>query len=326
MRILRRSDTLGLIGLEECVPAVEEAFRLHGLRRTLEARRAHVPALSGGAFHITAGGVARGDVGVVGIKLNGRFPPAHAGGSQRVSGAILLADAATGAPLALMDSMVVTGVRTAAVTVIATRLLARRDAERALLVGAGRQAAGQVEALAMSGRISRVDVHDLVSANAERIADGARALGLEATVADDVRAAARKSDVVVTVTPATTPILMAGDVSSGGLVIALGADGPGKQELDPRLLAESKVVVDVIEQAQESGELQHALRAELLSSADVYAELGEVVAGVKPGRTSADETFIFDATGTALQDVAAAELLLSVAQSRGLGVVVELGG
>ena len=325
MRILSRSDTLGVIDLPACVAAVEEAFTKHGEGRSLEARRVHVPALLGGVFHVTAGGLASStDAGVVGVKVNGRFPPRDAGGSQRVSGAVLLSDAASGAPLGLLDSMVVTSMRTAAVTAIVTNRLARGGASEALLVGAGRQAIGQVDALALTGRFARLGVYDVVAANAQRVARYAEERGLAARLVDDLPAAARTSDVIVTITPARSPLLSAGDVSDGALVVALGADGPGKQELDPQVLARARVVVDILEQAEESGELQHALAAGLMRREDVYAELGELLAGRKAGRSADDERFVFDGTGTALQDVAAAGLILQVAAERGLGVEVQL--
>src|SRR6185312_6366266 len=171
---------------------------------------------------------------------------------------------------------------------------------------------------------ARLAVHDVHRPAAEAAAEYARGLGLDADSVEVVGAAARRSDVVVTITPARAPILQAEDVVPGTLVVALGADGPGKQELAPALLARSLVVVDILEQAAESGDLQHALATGLMRREDVHAELGEVVACARPGRSSDDETFVFDGTGTALQDVAAATLLLAHARRAGLGVDVDL--
>ena len=107
-------------------------------------------------------------------------------------------------------------------------------------------------------------------------------------------------------------------------MLALGADAPGKQELEPELLTEAFVVPDILEQAAESGELQHALGAGLMTREGVHAELGEILAGARHGRTDARQTFVFDGTGTALQDLAAATLLLEEARRRGVGLEVEL--
>lgn len=324
MLILRRSETLGLLPLEACVQGVEDVFRAHGGGRSLGVARVHLEALNGGVFHMTAGGVApEAGEAAVAVKLNGRFPPRESGGGQRVSGAVLVSDAATGDPVALLDSMVVTSIRTAAVTALVTRLLARDGATSALLVGGGRQSRGQIDALRLAG-VTRLGVYDVHRPAADAAADYARGLGLDAVPVDEVGPAARRSDVIVTITPARAPIVAADDVEPGTLVVALGADGPGKQELDPALLARSLVVVDILEQAADSGDLQHALAVGLMRREDVHAELGQVVAGVRPGRSSDDETFVFDGTGTALQDVAAATLLLAEARRAGLGVEVDL--
>jgi alanine dehydrogenase len=136
--------------------------------------------------------------------------------------------------------------------------------------------------------------------------------------------AARASDIVVTVTPARSPILAAGDIRPGTLVIALGADAPGKQELSAELLARNHVVADLLDQASESGELQHALQLQLMTRDDVHAELGDIVAGTRPGRTADDETFVFDGTGTAIQDIAASMTMIEHARRLGVGVEFEL--
>ena len=325
MLILSRSDTLVLADLPACVAAVRAAFAAHGRGRSLGVARVHLRGLEGGEFHLTAGGLSLDDgEGAIGLKLNGRFPPVGGQGGQRVAGAVLLSDAATGRPLALLDSMLVTSLRTAAITAVVVDLLARRDASSALLVGAGRQARGQVDALRESGRVSVLSVFDLSPSQAEEVAAYARQTGLEARAVGNVRDAASRSDVIVTVTPARAPILFAEDVSPGSLVVALGADGPGKQELDVELLSRASVVVDITEQAAASGELQHALAGGGMTIGDVHAELGQILVGDRPGRTSDEELFVFDGTGTAFQDLAAAMLLVERAEAGGFGLNVAL--
>jgi alanine dehydrogenase len=323
--ILDRSLTWELLQLEPCVEGVERAFALDGTGGTLQPTRTHVQC-GEGVFHLTAGGLApKGALHVFGIKSNGRFPSAVAGGGQRVSGAILLQDGSDGMPMAILDSQAVTVMRTAAVTVVACRHLARAGSTRALLVGAGRQAAAQVEALFHALPLESLTIWSRNTAHARRVVGHAQALGIDAKVPKTAAEAAQTSDVIMTVTPSTSPLLFAGDIAPGCLVIALGADGPGKQELDPAILAESKVVVDIFDQAASSGELAHALDAGLMTKDDVYAELGEIVAGTKTGRTTDDETIVFDSTGTALQDVAASLVIVKAARDRGLGVDIDLG-
>ncbi len=152
------------------------------------------------------------------------------------------------------------------------------------------------------------------------------ALGFPVEAGAELSAAARRSDVVVTCTPSRSPLLFAADVRPGSFVAAVGADSPDKQELHPGVLAAGRVVVDVLAQCAEMGDLHHALAAGVLARADVHAELADVVAGRKPGRVGPDETFVFDSTGTALEDVAAAAAVYRTATARGRGLSVDLAG
>jgi alanine dehydrogenase len=125
----------------------------------------------------------------------------------------------------------------------------------------------------------------------------------------DLRAALRTSDVVITCTTSRRAFLMRDDVAPGTFIAAVGSDNPEKSEIDPALMASSKVVVDSIEQCAAFGDLHHAIAAGVMSADNVYASLGAIVAGDLSGRTSDDEITIFDSTGTAIQDVAAAVLV-----------------
>jgi ornithine cyclodeaminase/alanine dehydrogenase-like protein (mu-crystallin family) len=132
--------------------------------------------------------------------------------------------------------------------------------------------------------------------------------------------------VCVTCTPARRAFLSRADVRAGTFVAAVGADSQGKQELEPALVASATLVVDLLEQCAEIGELQHALAAGLMKRTDVHAELADVVAGRRPGRTRADEITVFDSTGTALQDVAAAVVVYEKARATGRGLEVRFDG
>ena len=134
--------------------------------------------------------------------------------------------------------------------------------------------------------------------------------------------AVRLSDVCVTCTPSHHYYLQIADVPAGMFIAAMGADSPVKQELEPNLLVSNKVVVDIFEQCAKVGELHHALDEGLLTRHDVYAELGEIVAGLKPGRATRDEIIIFDSTGTAMQDVASAAAVYARAVARNIGLSI----
>ena len=173
--------------------------------------------------------------------------------------------------------------------------------------------------------MERVFAYDLDYRRAEALAASLAGSGLDVHAVRDVRPALTESEICVTCTTSRAPFLARKEVAPGTFVAAVGADSQGKQELDSDLVASGALIVDVLEQCAEFGELRHALDAGLLSRDQVRAELGEVVAGLKPGRTSDDEIVIFDSTGTALQDVAAARIVFKRAVSQGVGARFRFG-
>jgi ornithine cyclodeaminase/alanine dehydrogenase-like protein (mu-crystallin family) len=323
MLVLSRRDVLELLTLADCIAAVERAFRLHAEGRSLGPGVLAVPAADG-SFHVKAAGLA-GERAWFAAKTNGNFPDNPRAGRPAIQGTVVLADAGTGEPLAVMDSASVTTLRTAAATAVAAKLLARRDARTATVVGCGAQGEAQLAAVAAVLPLARAWTVDADHARAEGAAARAAArLGHRVEAARDLRAVLRESDVCVTCTPARRAFVAAADVAPGTFLAAVGADNRGKQELDPALVAGATLVVDVLEQCAEIGELQHALAAGLMTRAQVHAELADVVTGRRPGRTRDDEITIFDSSGTALEDVAAAVAVYETARARGRGVEVRL--
>ncbi len=322
--LLTRRDIAELLDLDACIAAVEQAFRLHGEGETDPPGVLGVH-VDGGGFHIKAG-VLHLERPYFAAKTNANFPQNQQRfGLPTIQGVIVLADAERGTPLALMDSGEITALRTAAATAVAAKYLARKDARTATIVGCGVQGRVKLRAVHRVRPLARAWVCDVDASHAERFASEMRTeLGIEIGVAGDVGAASRTSDIVVTCTPARRPVLDAGDVRPGTFVAAVGADHPEKQELTPALLAGSRVVVDILEQAATIGDLHHALASGAMSRADVAAELGEVVAGRKPGRSHAEEVIVFDSTGMALQDVAAAAVVYERAVQRRRGTRVRL--
>jgi alanine dehydrogenase len=324
VRILSRRQVLELLSLHDCIAAVEDAFRRHAEGRTLGPGVLGVPAARGG-FHIKAAGLL-GPRSYFAAKTNANFPEnPQRFGLPTIRGTLVLADAETGEPLAMMDSASVTALRTGAATAVAAKHLARADSRAATVVGCGAQGEIQLAALAAVLPLERAWALDTDQARAEGLAARARAkLGLRVSVATDLRVALRGSDVCVTCTPSRRPLVFRADVAPGTFVAAVGADSQGKQELEPTLVVASTLVVDVLEQCAEIGELQHALAAGLMTRADVHAELADVVTGRRTGRTRDGEITIFDSSGTALQDVAAAIAVYDQALARGHGTEVTL--
>jgi len=323
--ILARRDVVALLTIDDCITAVEDAFRHHAEGRTLGPGVLGVPATDGG-FHIKAAGL-RLDRTWFAVKCNGNFfRNAARFGMPNIQGLILLCDGDNGYPLAVIDSIEITILRTGAATAVAARRLARPDARVATLCGCGNQGRVQLRALARVLALQTVHAFDLDHPRAERYAAEMTAqLGLRVEAARDMSAAARASDVVITCTPARSFLLRREDVRPGTFVAAVGADSEDKQELDPALFAGSTVVVDSLDQCASFGDLHHALKSGLATREGVHAELAEVVAGRKPGRTSSEEITLFDSTGVALEDVAAAMMVYQRARERGAGTRLDFG-
>jgi alanine dehydrogenase len=317
--LLTRRDVAELLPMDACIDVVERAFREHAEGRTPPpgVLGAHV---EGGGFHVKTAALALGRP-YFAAKVNANFPGNRERfGLPTIQGVIALFDAVGGRLLALLDSTEVTALRTAAATAVAAKYLARRDAAVVTICGCGAQGRAQLRALARVRPVRLVLAVDAEVSRAEAYArEMSRELGLDVRAAGDLAGAARRSDACVTCTTVRSAILHPGDVAPGAFVAAVGADNAEKQEIDPMLLAASTVVVDVLEQCATMGDLHHALDAGAMTRADVHAELGEVVAGSKPGRRSDHEIIVFDSTGTALQDVAAAGLVYERAVAAGRG-------
>lgn len=324
--LLRRSEIAALLDIEECMAAVEQAFMLHAQGKTTPPGilGLHV---AGGGFHIKAGLLELGR-SYFAAKTNANFPQNQKRfGLPLIQGTIVLCDGENGYPLALMDSMEITIIRTGAATGVAAKHLARKDANVATICGCGNQGRISLRAIARVRRLARAYAFDIDEEQAGRFASElSQELGIEVSAVSNLAEAVAKSQICVTCTPASEPFLKREYVARGTFIAAVGADSEGKQELEAALLQSNKIVVDLLEQCAAIGELHHALEQGLVTKSAVHAELGEVIAGKKAGRTSDDEVIIFDSTGTALQDVAAAAIVYERAVSRGSGVVLNLGG
>lgn len=313
---------------DECLRAVEEAFRLYAEGQTLKPELLHVEA-RGGEFHVKAGGLRVGQSNwYFALKANGGFfRNQELRGMPNIQGTITLADAENGYPLAIMDSTEITRQRTGAATAVAAKYLARPDSSVVTICGAGNQARVQIKALAHVLPLKRAYIFGRDRERASLLAAAlTRELGFEVTAVSDLSAALIESQVCVTCTPARGSYLRKEDVPRGMFIAAVGADSPDKQELDPRLVADCKLVVDILEQCAHVGELHQAIKAGLMKREDASAELGQVVAGQKRGRTEADEVIVFDSTGTAFQDAAAAALVYEKAVSQRTGTLFDFFG
>lgn len=317
--LLTRADVERLLPPEACIEAVEEAFREHAAGRIPPPGILGMHA-AGGGFHVKAGLQTVGRP-YFAAKLNANFPGNAARGLPTIQGAVLLMDGESGALLAIMDSIAITALRTAAASAVAARHLAREKCGTLLLCGCGGQAAAHLRALRAVREPASVQVYDLDAKRAERFA---ATQGPEVAAAADLPGAVHEADIVVTCTTAQRFIITRDMVRPGTFIAAVGADSEHKQEIEPGLMAAAKVVTDLTAQARAIGDLHHAIEAGAMRADDVHAQLGEILSGGKPGRQSDDEIFIFDSTGTGLQDVAAAIAVYCRAEDEGAGSLFAL--
>ena len=304
--ILSRRDVRTLMAPADWLAAAETAFHAAAAGRAHAPPPMHVDGM-GGVFHAKGARLAL-DRLYVAVKVNGNFPanPSERG-LPTIQGAILLCDGADGRLLAILDSIEVTLRRTAAATALAARWLANPDSRTLLVCGCGEQGAAHVAALREVLPLRRVFTWDRDPGRAETLAGAIE--GCEAQAVADLGSAAPLSDVIVTCTTAREPFLGAASVCPGAFVAAVGADNSDKNEIRADLFARARVFVDSIDQCAAMGDLRHALAAGAVRREDVSGELADLAAGAKAGRTGAGEIILFDSTGTALQDVAAAALL-----------------
>jgi alanine dehydrogenase len=324
MLILTRRQIAGLLKFEEYVTVVGQAFRAHAEGLSMPPALMHVDAPDG-EFHIKAGGLLSPEP-YFALKSNGGFfHNRERYGMPNIQGMVILASAANGLPLAVMDSMEITIQRTGAATAIAARYLARKNSSVVTMCGCGNQGRIQLRAICHTLPIRKAFAFGLTIEESRAFADAMSAehnIVVEPTA--DLPAALRQSDVCVTCTPARKALIGAADVPPGMFIAAIGADSPDKQELDAHLLPLASVYGDLLDQCAEVGEFHHAMEQGLLRREDFRGELGALIAGAVCGRTSPDEITIYDSTGTALQDVAAAVAVYRKAKATGIGVEIDL--
>lgn len=321
VRVLDEASVRALIGPTQALVVVADAFA------ELARGRATLPGViqldlpqSRGEVHVKGAHLHRSPF--YSIKVAAGFYDNPRLGLPVGSGLVLVFDANTGAPSAiLLDNGYLTELRTGAAGALAARHLARAQVDTIGFVGCGGQARYQLEALLEVRQPRRVRVWGRSRERAEACArEMTERFAVSAAAVSTAREAVVDSDIVVTVTPSREPLVRGEWLRPGTHVTAVGADGPDKRELDAAVLARAdKVVVDSLDQCLRFGELHHAVAAGVLAPERVWAELGELAAGIKPGRTSDAEITVADLTGVGVQDAAVAAFVADAAREKGVG-------
>ena len=327
--VLSAEDVARLLPMRDCIQVMRDALASLARGRALVPLRMvmRMPDASG-FLGLMPGHIGPDDgrAGALGMKAVSVFPGNARRGIDTHQGAVLLFEEDTGRLSALMDGATITAIRTAAVSGVATDLLARRDAAELAILGAGVQARTHLEAIAAVRPLRRVRVWsrnpqhaaDLVKASAARY-------GASIEAVPTAEAAVRAADVVATVTASPQPVLQRPWVKDGAHINAVGSSIPTTREIDTATMAAVRLFVDRRESAlNEAGDLLIPMREGAFTADHIQAELGEVILGTDPGRQSADELTLFKSLGLAVEDVASAAFILKRAREIGIGQTVRM--
>lgn len=326
MKILTEAELRRIVPLDlDAIACVEDAF--HALatkavsmppilrldmpeeRGEVDVKTAYVPGLDGFAIKISPGFFDNPKLGL-----------------PSTNGLMVLLSTKTGLVQAvLLDNGYLTDVRTAAAGAVAARHLSRPDAAVAAIFGAGMQARLQLEALRLVRPIREARIWARDAAKAEAAAaELTEGLGFPVRADADGRAVVDGADIIVTTTPSETPVLRANWLKPGQHITAMGSDAEHKNEIEPAIITGASLyVADSLKQTRRLGELHHAIEVGLVTESAIFPELGEIIAGRKPGRSGPDDITVADLTGTGIQDTAIATLAVARAAVVGTGTIFE---
>lgn len=320
MRVIGSGDIVELLTMGDAIAVLERAMIAVSQGRADLPLRTIVPAGPKGRLGLMPG--AMRDPPCFGLKLVSLFPENPAAGLSSHTGLMVLMEQEHGRPLAALDGAALTAVRTAAASALATDRLARAQADTLALIGYGEQAASHLDGMRAVRPIRHVRVAGRDAARAAAFAErmAARYGDLEIAACASAKDAVAGADIVCTVTGATEPVLFGAWVRPGTHVNAVGASVPSKRELDEAMLTKARLFVDYRPSTlAQAGEVIAALEAERIDDAHIRAEIGEVLAGERPGRTHAREITLYRSLGIAAQDLACAWHVLGKAEEQGRG-------
>ncbi|MCH2022944.1 MAG: ornithine cyclodeaminase family protein [Saprospiraceae bacterium] len=291
--------------MKDYIDAVEQAHLLQAENKIIPTNLIHANAPEG-EYHIKTGGLL-GERAYYGLKANGGFfSNQQKHNLPNILGIIYLSDAHNAYPLAIFASSLISKMRTAAATAVAAKYLKPSAPIRLGVIGYGSQAEAQINALVSVADIECIKV---AGRNKEKLANFVQLMQEKINIpieTDDIKTTCLSSNVIVTCTPSTKYFVERDWIQKGTFIAAVGADSPGKNELDPYLMVDSKIVADIKSQVIKVGESQHAINKNLINPSSIYCELGQLITGAINGRKDENDIFIYDSTGTAIQDVAAA--------------------
>jgi len=313
--LLNKKEVQNLIDMREVITVVETAFRDWTEGKGEMPSKVYLKVKDGDFRAMPA--ALPGAAGMKWVNVHTGNP---AKGLPTVMAVLIYNDPATGYPLAIMDATEATAFRTAATSAIASKYLARKDSRTLGIIGAGRQSYYHIIAHQQIFKLNEIRVWDILPGATERLIESLKNMPIKKCSIEEVV----KADIVCTLTPAQHPVVEKKWLVPGTHINAVGADAEGKEELEPAILNEALLVVDDLRQASHAGEINVPVSKGLLKKGQIYAELGEIIAGRKKGRTDNQTITLFDSTGLAIEDIAVAKLLYNKALKTGTGRSVSL--
>lgn len=314
-----------LLSIEACIKVMAEALIALAKGQVYQPLRMVVrPPDAAGLMGLMPAYMS-GDHAAYALKAVCVFPQNSINGKDAHQGSVMLFSAETGEMLALMNASAITAIRTAAVSAVATQLLAKQDAGDLAIIGSGTQAVSHLAAMAVARPIKRVRVASRKLKNARNFADKmAEQYDFPIEAVKSVEAAVKNADLIVTVTTAAEPILQHDWIAPGAHLNVVGSSIPTTREVDTATMAASSLFVDRRESTlNESGDYLFAAKDGAIKPDHIKAELGELLTGEKQGRISADEITLFKSLGLAVEDLASAEYIYQQAKTKEIGTWVE---
>lgn len=318
--LLNQSQISGLITMKEIIESVETAYKVHAERKVqMPAKKYLFYKKFKGDLRIMPCFIRGMDEsGVKNVNVHPDNPRKF--GLPTVMAMIELVDPQTGFPISIMDGTWITNMRTGAAAGVATKYLARDNAEIVGLVGAGVQARTGLDAINEVMDIKEVRVSCRTCETRENFAkEASEKYGIPVKAVDTIKEAVQGADVLLTTTPSRDPVVKSKWIDNGTHINAMGADAPGKQELNSHVLQKAKIFIDCWDQASHSGEINIPVHEGLVRRSDIVGKIGDVIIGSVPGRTSDEEITVFDSTGLAVQDIVTAWNVYEKALEQGIG-------
>jgi ornithine cyclodeaminase/alanine dehydrogenase-like protein (mu-crystallin family) len=326
--ILHASDVRRALPMPDAIAAMKRAFAALSAGHVSMPPRAHLRIARHAGISLFMPAYVDDDDPAgqaLTIKAVSLYDRNQARGLARIQAAVLVLEPDTGRPVALLEGAALTAIRTAAASGAATDLLARPDSRRLAILGAGVQARSHIEAMCAVRNIERIVVFDPTPSKVAALIDEMSGrVHVQLTAADTPGEAIRDADIVCTTTTSRTPVFHDADIQPGTHVNAVGSYQPEVREIPPETVVRAKVIVDSRQAAwEEAGDLIQPLHAGLIDADHIHAELGEVVAGTRTGRTTQDAITLFKSVGIAVQDAFAAQMALIKARREHIGQVVD---